>query len=152
MAYTTEEARAKLVEDVADAADELGTALACLAEAYEALDERAADRLEDELFRPVQSAYGLVRRAHADFSSRHALPARTFERRSPGAHSTDPRVYLQRAIEACERADGGIAELQDSMLPVEVGDRELRAALSETRELIARLPANGRQLLRMLGR
>jgi hypothetical protein len=42
--------------------------------------------------------------------------------------------------------------MQDSLLPVEVGDRELRDGLSETRELIASVPAHGRQLLRTIGR
>ena len=45
-----------------------------------------------------------------------------------------------------------IAEMQDSMLPVEVGDRELRDGLSQTRELISTVPGRGRQLLRMIGR
>jgi hypothetical protein len=51
-----------------------------------------------------------------------------------------------------EQADHTIAELQDSMMPVEVGDTELRAGLSDTRSLIAELPARGRRLLRALGR
>jgi hypothetical protein len=38
------------------------------------------------------------------------------------------------------------------MLPVEVGDRELRDGLTHTRELISAVPAEGRQLLRMIGR
>ena len=45
-----------------------------------------------------------------------------------------------------------LAELQDSMMPVEVGDRELRAGLSETRESIAELPARARRLMRTQGR
>ena len=48
------------------------------------------------------------------------------ETRSPGLHTEDPSVYMQRAIDAAERADHFIAELQDSMLPVEVGDTTLR--------------------------
>ncbi|HUE27692.1 MAG TPA: hypothetical protein VMP89_13035, partial [Solirubrobacteraceae bacterium] len=71
---------------------------------------------------------------------------------SPGMHSGDPRVYLERAIEATEQADHVIAEMQDSLLPVEVGDRELRDGLTETRELISTVPAQGRQLLRRIGR
>jgi hypothetical protein len=35
---------------------------------------------------------------------------------------------------------------------VDVGDPEVRAGLSETRALIAHVPARGRQLLRTLGR
>jgi hypothetical protein len=152
VAYTNEEGRAQLLDDIAEAAGQLAVALASLTEAYEALDEGAASRLEDELFRPVQSAYGVITRAHTGFSSRHATPPRAFEPHSPGLHSADPRVYVQRAIEASERAEHGIAELQDSMLPVEVGDPELRAGLSTMRELIASVPARGRELLRTLGR
>ena len=39
MAYTTSEARQELLDTVAQAANELGFASACLAEAYEQLDE-----------------------------------------------------------------------------------------------------------------
>jgi regulator of protease activity HflC (stomatin/prohibitin superfamily) len=67
-------------------------------------------------------------------------------------HSGDPRVYVERAVEAIESADQGLADLQDSMLPVEVGDRELREGLSETREMIAELPARARRLMRAQGR
>ena len=67
-------------------------------------------------------------------------------------HSADPRVYVDRAVDAIERADHILAELQDSMMPVEVGDRELRAGLSETRETIAELPARACRLMRTQGR
>ena len=46
----------------------------------------------------------------------------------------------------------GLADLQDSMMPVEVGDRELREGLSETREAIADLPSRARRLMRAQGR
>jgi regulator of protease activity HflC (stomatin/prohibitin superfamily) len=61
-------------------------------------------------------------------------------------------VYVERAVEAIERADEILAELQDSMMPVEVGDRELRDGLSETREEIAELPARARRVMRAQGR
>jgi len=152
MAYSAGEAREQLLEDVADATDQLALAVAALTEAYEELDEQTADRLEEELFRPVQSAYGRLRRTHADFAERHRLPTRTFEPSSGGMHSGDPRVYVDRAVDAIERADQGLADLQDSMMPVEVGDRELREGLSETREAIADLPARARRLMRAQGR
>ncbi len=38
------------------------------------------------------------------------------------------------------------------MLPVDVGDTELRAGLAETRALVAEAPARGRRLLRTFGR
>jgi hypothetical protein len=58
MAYVTAEARQELLDTIAEAADELASAIAALGDAYEQLDERAADTLEDQLFRPVQAAYG----------------------------------------------------------------------------------------------
>jgi hypothetical protein len=152
MAYTSDSARRQLLDELAEAVQQLATAIAALGEAYDEVDERTADALEQQLFRPVQGAYGRARRTHAEFAARHQLPPWHFDAGSPGLHSGDPRVYIERAIDATERADQVIAEMQDSLLPVEVGDRELRDGLSETRELIAPVPANGRQLLRTVGR
>jgi len=152
MSYSAGEARVQLLEEVADATDQLALALASLGEAYEELDEQTADVLEEQLFRPTQSAYGRLRRTHAEFAARHRLPGREFEASSGGLHSADPRVYVDRAIDAIERADQVLANLQDSMLPVDVGDRELRAGLSETRATIADLPARARRLMRTHGR
>jgi hypothetical protein len=152
MSYNAGEARAQLLDDVADATDQLALALASLGEAYEELDEQTADALEQQLFRPTQSAYGRLQRTHAEFAGRHGLPGREFAASSGGLHSADPRVYVDRAIEALERADHVLSELQDSMMPVEVGDRELRAGLSETRATIAELPARARRLMRTQGR
>src|SRR6185437_5428339 len=152
MAYRASEAREQLLDDVAAAVDQLALAVAALGEAYEELDEQTADHLEAELFRPAQHAYGRLRRTHSEFAERYSLPGRTFERSSGGQHSGDPRVYVERAVEAIERADQILAELQDSMMPVEVGDRDLRDGLSETREAIAELPARARRLMRAQGR
>ena len=152
VAYSADQARSELLDDLAGAIDQLAFALAGVGEAYDELDERTGDVLEQEVFKPLQSAYGRAKRTHTEFARRHRLAERTFEDRSPGTHSPDPRVYLERAIEAIEQADQAIAELQDSMMPVEVGDPELRAGLSDTRSLIAALPARGRRLLRALGR
>jgi len=152
VAYSADEARGQLLDDLAAAIDHLAFALACVGEAYDELDERAADVLEAEVFKPLQAAYGRAKRTHTEFARRYRLPERSFEERSPGTHSADPRVYLDRTVEAIEQGDHAIAELQDSMMPVEVGDTELRAGLSETRSLIAELPARGRRLLRALGR
>ena len=152
MAYTTADARQQLLESVATAADELGVALAALTEAYEQLDENTADTLEQELFRPVQSAYGRAKRAHADFADRHGLPARAFEPSLPGAPSHGVKGFLERAVGSVEAADQTLATLQDSMLPVEVGDPELRAALEEVRALLDHTRARARELVRTLGR
>ena len=152
MAYTAQEARLQLLDDLAAGADQLALGLACVGEAYDELDDQSADAAEEQLFRPLQAAYGRARRTHSEFASRYGLPQRTFEPPSAGTHSNDPRVYLERTVEAAEQADHLIAELQDSMMPVEVGDTELRAGLSDVRSLIAELPARGRRLLHVVGR
>jgi hypothetical protein len=152
VAYATGDARRDLLEAIADATAEIGAALAALGAAYEQLDEMSADRLEEELFRPVQAAYGRAQRTHAGFAERHGLPGRSFEPSSPGAPSQGVKGYLGRAVEAAGEADSILAELQDSMLPVEVGDPELRAGISEVREQLGGVPAHGREFLRRFGR
>jgi hypothetical protein len=152
MPYTTAEARQQLLDALARATDEIGVALTALGEAYELLDEQTADRLESELFRPVQSAYGRAQRTYAGFAERHGLPARTFAPATRGAPSTGVRGFIDHAAEAGATADAELAALQDSMLPVEVGDSELRAGLQEVRELLDRLRAHARGLVRTLGR
>jgi hypothetical protein len=75
MAYDSTQARVELLDEVGDATDDLAEALAALGEAFEALDEYNADRLEEQLFRPVQMAYGRARRTHSEFAGRHGLSA-----------------------------------------------------------------------------
>jgi hypothetical protein len=152
MAYTTSEARQKLLDTVARAANELGLASACLAEAYEQLDEDSGDRLEEHCFRPVQIAYGRAKRAHTGFAGRHGLQAAAFEQQPTGLPSQGAAAFIERAVEAVGAADRTLAGLQDSMLPVEAGDQELRAGLKSIREPLGSLPANARQFLRGLGR
>ena len=152
MAYVTNEARQDLLDGIADAIEEIGVALAALTGAYELLDERTADRLEDELFGPVQVAYGRARRTHTAFAERYGLPTRTFTPAMPGAPSHGVRGFLDMAVDAVASADDTLAELQDSMLPVEVGDPELRAGLADVREHVATLRERARELVRTLGR
>src|SRR5262245_5174521 len=152
MAYRTADARQQLLDGLAEAIDEIALALASLGEAYEQLDEQTADKLEQELFRPVQMAYGRAKRTHAEFARRHGLPARPFEPAAPGVPSQGIKGFVSGAVEAVRRADRALATLQDSMLPIEVGDAELRAGLQDVRRLIAGLPEQARQLLRTLGR
>jgi hypothetical protein len=152
MAYTTLEARQELLETLAQAANELGFAGACLAEAYEQVDEHSADKLEEECFRPVQMAYGRAKRTHTEFAGRHGLPAAAFEEQPTGLASQGAAAFVERAIEAVGAADRGLAGLQDSMLPVEAGDEELRAGLKAVREPLAGLPGKAREFLRGLGR
>ena len=141
-----------MLDEIAAAADELAVALAALGEAYEALDEDAADAMEQAVFRPVQAALGAIKRTHAEFAQRYSLPERRFAPAGPGSHTADPRVYVERALQASEDAEQRLAELQDSMRPVEVGDPQLRAGLSEARTLLADVPARGARLLRGVGR
>jgi hypothetical protein len=152
MAYTTADARQGLLDTVAVAIEQLGLALAALGEAYEQLDEQSAERLESELFRPVQVAYGRAQRTYAGFAERHELPRRTFAPATPGAPSTGARGFIDSAVDAVASADHALSELQDSMAPVEVGDAELRDGLREVRELIGKLGAGARNFVRTLGR
>jgi hypothetical protein len=152
MSYTNAEARQELLDAVAEAIDELGVALAALGAAYEQLDEQHADELEERLFRPVQVAYGRAKRTHSGFAERSGLPARTFEAAIPGAPSTGAKGFVADAVQAAGAADALLSALQDSMRPVEVGDRELRAGLGEVRELIGDLSSRAREVVRTLGR
>jgi hypothetical protein len=152
MTYTTADGRRQLLEALARAVDEIGVALAALGEAFELLDERTAERLEQELFRPVQSAYGRAQRTYAGFAQRHDLPRHTFAPAPQGAPSTGVKGFVEAAVQAGAKADGELAALQDSMLPIEVGDAELRAGLQEVRELLGQLRGRARELVRTLGR
>jgi hypothetical protein len=152
MAYIDAEARQELLDTLAQAIDEIGYALASLGAAYEQLDEYSADKLEDQLFRPVQMAYGRAKRTHAEFAVRHRLPTRTFEPVAPGLPSTGARGFIDNAVDGVGAAGGVLATLQDSPLPIEVGDVELRAGLAEVRELIGDIPSRARELVRALGR
>jgi hypothetical protein len=152
MAYTTAEARQQLLDTLAEAIEEIGFGLASLSEAYEQLDEQKADELEQQLFRPVQMAYGRAKRIHSEFAARHGLPGRAFEPALAGAPSRGVKSFLDAAVEAAGRADSLLGTLQDSMLPVEVGDPQLRAGLGEIRTLLGDLRERARQLVRTLGR
>jgi hypothetical protein len=151
--YQANEARAQLLDAVAEAIDELAVALAALGAAYEALDENTADRLEEELFRPAQLAYGRLKRVHAGFAERHGIETtRTFEEASAGLPSQGVRGFLERAIDAIVESDDTLADLQDSMMPVEVGDPELRAGLAQVREIVGELQSRADRLISTLGR
>jgi hypothetical protein len=152
MAYGSQQARQDLLAAVAEAIEELARALAAIGDAYDQLDERTADALEEQLFRPLQTAYGRAQRTHASFAARHGLEGRSFEAAGPGAPSRGVREFVETASDAIAEADDILAELQDSMRPVEVGDAELRAGLAAVRELLGPLPERAQQLLRGFGR
>lgn len=152
MTYTTADGRQQLLDALARAVGDVGIALSALGEAYEQLDEQTGERLERDLFRPVQSAYGRAQRTYAAFAERYGLPGRTFAPPPPGAPSTGAKGFIDAAVEAVARADQELAGLQDSMLPIEVGDEELRAGLQKVRELLDVVRSRARQLERTLGR
>jgi hypothetical protein len=150
--YTTADARQQLLDTVAQAIEDLAIAIASLSEAYELLDENTADTLEQELFRPVQGAYGRAKRTHAEFAERHGLQSRTFQPAIPGAPSQGVKGFLENAVQEVSSADTTLATLQDSMLPVEVGDAELRAGLEQVRSLLGAIRPRARELMRTFGR
>ena len=152
MAYTTAEARQQLLDALAEAIDEIGLALASLSAAYEQLDATTADTLEEELFGPVQRAYGRAKRTHAAFAERHGLASRAFEPQSAGVPSTGVKGFIDDAVAAIGAAGGALATLQDSPMLLEVGDVELRKGLTEVRELLGDLSRRARELVRRLGR
>lgn len=152
MSYTTAEGRQEILDELATATERLGLALACVTEAYDLLDDQSADRLEDALFRPLQQAYGGAQRTHAAFAERVGMAGRAFEEPSAGPASQGAKVLIDRAMDQAAEAAHVIAELQDGMLPVEVGDAELRAGLAAVRERVEGLRADARDFTRTLGR
>jgi hypothetical protein len=152
MSYTNVEARGQMLDTLASATEHLARAVASLSAAYEQLDEQQADALEAQLFRPVQHAYGRAQRTHGGFADRHGLERRTFTAPTPEAPSTGVRGYIEHAVDAVGAAERELVSLQDSLMPIEVGDPEFRAGLSEVRLLIDGLPLRAREFLRVLGR
>ena len=153
MTYVTSEARQQLLDDLAIAIDELGDrAPRCSAPPTNCSTISTADRMEAELFRGVQTAYGRAQRTHTAFANRYSLPTRTFTQPGAGLPSQGARMFLERAGEAIDEADNALVELQDSMMPVEVGDPELRAGLAEIRTLVGELQGRARGFVRTFGR
>ena len=152
MSYIAAEARQELLDTIAVSIDELATAIAALGAAYELLDDNTADRLEEELFRPVQVAYGRAKRTYSGFASRFGLADRAFAPATPGAPSHGVKGFVDEAVDAVGRADHVLSELQDSMRPVEVGDAELRAGLADVREHLGGVRSRARQLVSVFGR
>jgi hypothetical protein len=152
VAFTTAEAREELLDGLAQAIEHIGAALALLGTAYEQLDERTADRLEEELFGPVQVAYGRAKSAHAQFAGRHGLQPRAFEAPPPGRPSTGAKGFIDAAVDAAAEGDRILSEVQDSSPYAEVSDVELRSGISGVRELLGGVRGRARELERTLGR
>ncbi len=152
MSFSNAAGRTQLLRVVGECADRLAVALGLLSGAYELLDERAAERLEDGLFRPVQAAYGRLRRTHSEFAARSGLHGRDFTPAPEGAPARGLQGLVESAVGEVLAADGELAALQDSMLPVEVGDAELRDGLQQVRLGLAGVSPAARQMLRTFGR
>jgi hypothetical protein len=152
MAESTAEMRGQLLDGFAEAVERIAVALAALGDAYELLDEDSADRLEEGVFRPAQLAFGRAQRTYTDFAARSGLAGRQFAPASIGRAGAQVRERLDDALEAVEDADATLGELQDSMLPVEVGDPELRAGLAEVRRALGDAAQRLRQFTRLVGR
>ena len=150
---TDAEVRQELLDGIGEAVDELGTALAALGTAYELLDERSADRLEEELFGPVQKAYGRAKRTYADFAARHRLRrARVraavllvgLARRAPvpGSRRRGGRRERARSSWSCRTRAGPSSTATPSCAP----------ASPSVRELVSNVRASARMFTRTLGR
>jgi hypothetical protein len=152
MSYTTAEGRERILDDLAQATAQIELALSYLSDAYELVDENVGDRLEEQLFAPVQAAVARGKRTHTEFARRVGMTASPSGAPTGGHRPHGARDLIEAAADAVEQADHWIAELQDSMLPVEVGDPELRAGLSDARSLLSPVPGAARELVRTLGR
>ncbi len=146
------EGRRKVLADLAIAVEQIAVSMGALEAAYEQLDDGHAGVLEERIFRPAQLAYGRAQRTHRAFAARSGLPGRSFDSASSGPHVQSVQTLIDRAAYAAAQADITISTLQDSMLPVEVGDPELRAGLSQTREALAAIPLGARDVVRTVGR
>jgi len=146
------EVRQGVLDTISESIDQLGAALAALGVAYELLDERSQDRLEDELFGPVQKGYGRAKKTYTDFAARYGLPAATFSQPTSTSGSRDVRRFLDAALEAVDEAEEVLIHLQDSGQTVDYGDAELRAGLAGVREIIGGVREGGRSFMRTLGR
>jgi hypothetical protein len=152
MAISTAEAREQILDELGAAVESLALAVACVGAAYEQVSVTAQDRLESELYSPVQRAFGRAMRAHSAYSRFCGLEPRAFEQPAAGRPSQGAKAFIERTVEACYDADRRVSELQDSMLPTEFGDADLRAGLAEVRDLVGGAPVAAREFLRTLGR
>jgi len=152
VAITLHESRQRILGDLAGAIDQLALATACLTAAYELLTVNPADRLEAELFAPVQRAFGRCKRTRSQFAERTGFESGQSEPPPAGRPSQGVKSFVERAVAAAGEADLILAELQDSMLPIEAGDAELRAGVADVRQLLSGLPVAAREFLRTLGR
>ena len=144
--------RQELLDGLGAAIAELDFATASLGEAYEQLDSVSADRMEEQLFRPLQLAGGRARRTAAGFAKRSGLTVATPAADPPAHPSVGVRAFIDAAVQAAGRADLALVAMQDSPWLVEVGDPELRAGVADVRLQIGGVAGAARELARVLGR
>ena len=152
MAITQAEARRQILDELGAANERIGYALGVLGVAYEELTAAPGDRLEEALYRPVQKAYGRGKRTRSQFAERVGLEIEEVDPATPGLRSQGVKALVENAVAGAGDGDRLISELQDTMLPVESGDAELRAGLADARERVGPLPHRADELLRVLGR
>ena len=152
MALTRTEAHEQILGDLQSAIEALDLAVACIGEAYEHLDEESQDRLDSTLFRPIQRAYGQAKKTQARFAEQTGASTLDPEPAGPGLASQGAQSFIEQAVEAAADGDSAISDLQDSMLPIEFGDPELRASLAAIREPLAEVPRAAQEFIRTLGR
>lgn len=151
MSYDATAARKDLLAALVTAESHLTAAVEALGAAYDALDERTAERLETELFGPVMKAAGRVRRTAQEFAGRFGLEVPARQVPAPAGRRA-VRELITRAADECAHADAELTALQDSGQAIEVGDAELRSGLSAVRLLLGPVPQHARSLLSTLGR
>ena len=90
MSQTDVQARQQLLDALGEATDDLAEALTSLGAAYEQLDDQQADRLEQQLFRPVQRAYGSASTRHCRLRLSRTLRGGVLDFGQPRAKSGSP--------------------------------------------------------------
>ncbi len=122
MSQTDVQARQQLLDALGGATDDLAEALTSLGAAYEQLDDQQADRLEQQLFRPVQRAYGSASTRHCRLRLSRTLRGGVLDFGQPRAKlgvadfDRHPRV-LQRdelGVGARDRSNAVLDEAPDA--------------------------------------
>ena len=152
MAYTNAQAREQLLAELAAAADEVGLALACLGEATSSSTRPPPSASRTSCSARSRRPTGRRSAPTPNSPAGTGLPEHEFEAARPQVREHDASAIMERAAAAVSRADLALATLQDSMLPVDVGDPPLRAGLEQVRMALADTSRRTREITRTLGR
>jgi hypothetical protein len=152
MAFTTREAQERIVDELGWAVGQIALASEVFSDAYERLDATTADRLEDELYRPLQRGFGRAKRTLVQFAGRVGLEPQEGEPGDANVARLTLKETIERAVALAADGAQRIAELQDSDMAIAAGDSELRSGLAETRRLLGELSTRAPAFLRTLGR